>query len=244
MNANKTNINTTNTITPVGAGGLAQRTAQPLKIFRYKLSDNIMSLITQFAKIHQYDDRHSYKDAWVNQWLNDYGELVEREISRLEQLGYKGDVIDKMFKAGRYYFREKESLEKKKKKNDVDTNDDNNTGASEADASEADASEADASEADASEAGEEDKPQRTYCVMKPDVIKAMDKHLLSIMKEPKFKPANGYKQFCEQHMDILRQEIARLIQEGTVMTAEKLSEKIKKTYKNRYYILSKQLYDE
>jgi hypothetical protein len=171
--------------------------------------------------------------------LNDYGELVEREISRLEQLGYKGDVIDKMFKAGRYYFREKESLEKKKKKNDVDTNDDNNTGASEADASEADAS-----EADASEAGEEDKPQRTYCVMKPDVIKAMDKHLLSIMKEPKFKPANGYKQFCEQHMDILRQEIARLIQEGTVMTAEKLSEKIKKTYKNRYYILSKQLYDE
>jgi hypothetical protein len=224
INTNKVNETNTTTITPMGGVGLAQQVAQPLKVFRYKLSDNIMLLITQFAKIHQYDDRHSYKDAWLNQWLNDYGELVEREISRLEQLGYKGDVIDKMFKAGRYYFREKESLEKKK--NDVDTNDDNNANTN------------------ASEEREEDKPRRTYCVMKPDVIKAMDTHLLSIMKEPKFKPANGYKQFCEQYMDILRVEIARLIQEGTVMTAEKLSEKIKKTYKNRYYILSKQSRDD
>ena len=232
INTNK--VNETNTITPLGVIGLAQQAAQPLKIFRYKLSDNIMSLITQFAKIHQYDDRHSYKDAWLNQWLNDYGELVEREISRLEQLGYKGDVVDKMFKAGRYYFREKESLEKKKNKNTSEAGDDNNAGA-------------DASGADASEAGEEreeEKPQRTYCVMNADVIKAMDKHLLSIMKEPKFKPANGYKQFCEQHMDILRQEIARLIQVDAMMTSEKMAEKIKKTYKNRYYILSKREEDE
>ena len=224
-----TTINEANTITPVGAVGLAQRTAQPLKIFRYKLSDNIMELITQFAKIHQYDDRHSYKDAWVNQWLNDHGELVEREISRLQQLGYKGDVIDKMFKAGRYYFREKESLEKKKNKNTDEAGDYNDAGA------------------DASEAGEEreeEKPQRTYCVMNTEVIKVMDTHLISIMKEPKFKPANGYKQFCEQHMDILRQEIARLIQVDAMMTSEKLSEKIKKTYKNRYYILSKREEDE
>ena len=224
-----TTINEANTITPVGGVGLAQRTAQPLKIFRYKLSDNIMELITQFAKIHQYDDRHSYKDAWVNQWLNDHGELVEREISRLQQLGYKGDVIDKMFKAGRYYFREKESLEKKKNKNTDEAGDDNDAGA------------------DASEAGEEreeEKPQRTYCVMNTEVIKVMDTHLISIMKEPKFKPANGYKQFCEQHMDILRQEIARLIQVDAMMTLEKMSEKIKKTYKNRYYILSKREEDE
>lgn len=231
MNATTT-INEANTISPVGAVGLAQQAAQPLKIFRYKLSDNIMELITQFAKIHQYDDRHSYKDAWLNQWLNDHGEVVEREISRLQQLGYKGDVIDKMFKAGRYYFREKESLEKKKKKNknNVSANDDNGDNGD--------------NDADAGEEREEDKPQRTYCVMNADVIKAMDKHLLSIMKEPKFKPANGYKQFCEQHMDILRQEIARLIQVDAMMTSEKLSEKIKKTYKNRYYILSKQTRDE
>jgi hypothetical protein len=76
------------------------------KIFRYKLSDDIMLNITQFAKIHQLDDRHSYKEAW-NHWLADNQDSVEREVSRLGQVGYTGDVIDKMFKAGRYYFREK-----------------------------------------------------------------------------------------------------------------------------------------
>ena len=40
------------------------------KIFRYKLSNDILSIITQFAKIHQLDDRHSYKEAW-EVWLNE-----------------------------------------------------------------------------------------------------------------------------------------------------------------------------
>ena len=76
------------------------------KIFRYKLSDDIMLDINQFAKIHQLSDRHSYKEAW-NRWLANHQDSVEREVSRLKQMGYDGDVIDKMFKAGRYYFREK-----------------------------------------------------------------------------------------------------------------------------------------
>ena len=80
--------------------------AKESKIFRYKLSDEIMSTITQFAKVHQFDDRHAYKDAWA-QWLNTNQDSVEREVCRLQQLNYNGDVIDKMFKAGRYYFREK-----------------------------------------------------------------------------------------------------------------------------------------
>jgi hypothetical protein len=78
------------------------------KIFRYKLSDDIMLNITQFAKIHQYDDRH----------LSEHQDSVEREVTRLQQLEYTGDIIDKMFKAGRYYFREKVPA----KKQPVDSN--------------------------------------------------------------------------------------------------------------------------
>ena len=40
------------------------------KIFRFNLSDDIMQRITQFAKIHQYDDRKNYKEAW-NTWIED-----------------------------------------------------------------------------------------------------------------------------------------------------------------------------
>ena len=169
------------------------------KIFRFKLSDDIMLLITQFAKMHQYDDRHSYKEAWEN-WAKVQQEYIEREISRLEQLGYKGDVMDKMFKAGRYYFREK-TVSAKKETVAV-------------------------------------KPvkKRDYIVMSQEIIQAMDKHLLSIMKQTDFKPAKGYVQFCEEQINLLRPEILRLTDQN--ITAEKLAEKIKKTYKNRYFILS------
>ena len=76
------------------------------KIFRFKLNDDLSAIITQFAKIHLYDDRHTYKDAWQN-WLVENRDSVDREVVRLQQLDYKGDVVDKMFKTGRYYFRGK-----------------------------------------------------------------------------------------------------------------------------------------
>ena len=160
-----------------------------------------MSLVTQFSKMHQYDDRHSYKDAWQI-WLKDQEELIEREVSRLQLLGYKGDVLDKMFKAGRYYFREKVDGEKEVEKANVK------------------------------------KEKRDYIVMDTEVIKAMDVHLTSVIKQIDFKPAKGYAQFCEEQMDLLRREIIRLTQDNANLNKEKLAEKLKKTYKNRYYILT------
>jgi hypothetical protein len=184
------------------------------QVFRYKLSEDILQLITYFAKKHQYDDRHSYKEAWNDQWLNDHSDLVEREISRLQQLGYKGDVIDKMFKAGRYYFREKKVDEDNKDSEDGEDRENNKL--------------------------KKEKKERQYIVMHPDILKAMDAHLFSIMKQANFKPANAYKQFCEEQMPLIKVEITRLLQTNT-LDAEQMAEKIKKTYKNRYYIISQQL---
>ena len=182
---------------------MATTTENSSKIFRFKLSDDIMLLVTQFAKMHQYDDRHSYKDAWQI-WIKDQEEFIEREVSRLQLLGYKGDVLDKMFKAGRYYFREKTIVDVK--------------------------------------VVNKEKKKRDYIVMDSEVIQAMDAHLIGIMKEPNFKPAKGYTQFCEQQIDLLRREIIRLTQNNPdsvgAIDKEKLAEKIKKTYKNRYYMLS------
>jgi len=80
-------------------------------IFRFKFTDAIMEQLSQFAKIHQYDDRHTFKEAWIA-WLDENDEAVAEEINRLETLGYDGDIIDKMFKSARYYYRKK-STEKK-----------------------------------------------------------------------------------------------------------------------------------
>jgi hypothetical protein len=168
--------------------------AKTSKIFRYKLCDDIMLCIAQFSKIHQLDDRHTYKEAWAL-WLTENQDQVEREVRRLQQLEYKGDILDKMFKAGRYYFREK--LPKNKKP--------------------------------------AEKKKREYIVMDPELIQAMDTHLRLKMNTTDFKPALAYEHFCTQHLDLLRKEISRLVLEN--IPGEKISGKLKKTYKNRYFML-------
>lgn len=178
--------------------------SQSNKIFRYKLSDSILAYITEFARIHQYDDRHTYKAAWSD-WLNKYADITQREVARLVDLNYKGDVLDKMFKAGRYYFRDKV----------ITTNEEN----------------------EESEEKEKKKNTRSYIVMEKDVIQAMDLQLTTIINKPNFKPANGFKMFCAQHLDMLRREITRLTDEEEEVDAEMLANKIKKTYKNRYFTL-------
>ncbi len=180
------------------------------KIFRFKLSDEIMLLITQFAKMHQYDDRHSYKEAWED-WYTVQQDVLEREVSRLEQLGYKGDVLDKMFKAGRYYFREKKQVVEVARANEVGAN----------------------------EVGKKttDKKKRKYIVMNPEVILAMDQHLKNAMKQPDFKPAKDFVQFCEQNLEMLRREITSLKEQD--IEGDQIAAKIKKTYKNRYFNLTK-----
>ena len=176
------------------------------KVFRFNLDENIMILITQFAKIHRYDDRHTYKEHWT-EWVKDNIECIEREMNRLTQLGYTGDVLDKMFKAGRYYFREKAAA---------------------------------AAAAAATVAATTEAPtRRHYIVMQQEIIQLMDNHLKTIIKLQDFKPATAYVHFCENNLDSLRTEVIRLKQQNVNFTAETLSTKIKKTYKNRYFILNK-----
>ena len=84
-------------------------------IYRFKLSENVTDMVTEFAKVHQFDDRKTYKTAW-EEWCENNNEPINREIRRLCDLGYEGDVLDKMYKAGRYYFRTKNLTEKKEPK--------------------------------------------------------------------------------------------------------------------------------
>ena len=75
-------------------------------IYRYKFTEDFMNELFNFSKIHQYDDRKDFKEAW-ELWLVDNEEIVIDEEIRLINLGYVGDVRDKMFKSARYYFRKK-----------------------------------------------------------------------------------------------------------------------------------------
>ena len=80
-------------------------------IFRYKFNDLFAEQLYEFSKIHQYDDRATFKEAWT-QWTEENNELIDSEVKRLTELGYEGNILEKMFKSSRYYFRKK-STEKK-----------------------------------------------------------------------------------------------------------------------------------
>jgi hypothetical protein len=162
-----------------------------VSIYRYKFTQNFMDELYKFSKIHQYDDRVSFKEAW-EEWVEESEELIEGETLRLEDLGYEGDVLDKMFKSARYYFRKKSTTKI------------------------------------------EPKERRKYIGVQKDLLDAMDTHIKTGINSDEYKPSDGFNHFCINNKDILKAEIERLLENK--INSDDIMKKIKKTYKNRYFI--------
>jgi hypothetical protein len=80
-------------------------------VFRFNLSGEMVDALLDFSKMHQFDDRRAYADAW-NEWKNapHISKMLADEIERLQNLDYRGSaesIENKIFKSGRYYFRNK-----------------------------------------------------------------------------------------------------------------------------------------
>lgn len=168
-----------------------------INIYRFKFSDEINEELLKFSKTYQYSDRSTYKEKW-SEWVELNKEMIDEEIKKLNQLGYEGDILDKMYKASRYYFRKK-TLSK------VDA-----------------------------------KPRQKYNSVDQEILYKMDSHILHNIKNEDYSPANGYTKFCLEHLDLLKNEINRLLNNENV-PSDTISSKIKKTYKNRYFIISRNL---
>ncbi len=160
-------------------------------IFRYKFTEEFMSELYNFSKIHQYDERKDFKEAW-QEWLEENSELVEDESSRLFRLGYDGDIQDKMFKSARYYFRKK-STEKVVP-----------------------------------------RTRRNYISVNKELLDLMDIHIEENYEDPDYTPKLGYSEFCEENEDMIKSVTDRLVENG-ITDLKLISDKIKKTYKNRYF---------
>jgi hypothetical protein len=163
-----------------------------INIFRYKFTKEFMEELYKFSKIHQYDHRKDFKEAWLL-WKDENEEFINDEIRRLNILGCNKDIEDKMFKSARYYFRKK-NTEKKAP-----------------------------------------TTRRDYVGTSKDFISIVDKHIKSNIGN---KPSVCFSQFCKENIEELQIETNRLINSELKETAE-IKDKIKKTYKNRYFIISK-----
>jgi len=173
---------------------LSRESRIPINIYRYKFTQEFMDELHKFSKIHQYDDRKTFKEAW-NTWIEENSNLIQNELERLTNLNYDGDILDKMFKSARYYFRKK-SVKRP-----------------------------------------EPKDRRQYLSVQKDLLDAMDVHISKKMKESDYKPSDGFADFCNTHLDLLRDEVTRLVVEHNLNDVSLVKDKIKKTYKNRYFIM-------
>jgi hypothetical protein len=167
-----------------------------IQIYRYKFTDEFMNALYIFSKVHQYDHRKVFKEAWEI-WIEENTTIVESEVKRLTYLGYEGNILDKMFKSARYYFRKK-STEKKAL-----------------------------------------AERRDYISVEKHFLESMDKHINSGIIQENYKPSDGFDEFCRINLDLLKEQVHLLCKNGFTNSNE-IKQKIKKTYKNRYFLAVKQ----
>jgi len=163
-----------------------------VNIFRFKFKEEFTVELYKFAKIHQYDHRKDFKEAWKI-WLEENSEIVDDEVRRLSNLKYDGDILDKMFKSARYYFRKKGTAKKEPVK------------------------------------------RRAYHGVQKELIEAMDEHIKKNINDKEYKPSYGFDSFCKEHIDVIKEEVGILCKSG-ITDSNEIKNKIKKTYKNRYFL--------
>lgn len=84
-------------------------------IFRFKFNSEFCDELNKFAKIHQYENFKDFKESW-NIWVEENNEIINNEILYLNNIGYNGDILDKMYKSARYYYRKKSNSKNQPKK--------------------------------------------------------------------------------------------------------------------------------
>ena len=188
------------------------------RVLRFEFSSTLVEQVTAFAKLHRYDDRKTYKEAWVEWLAHDViATLIKNEFARLSALGYKGDIADKLFKSGRYYFRGKGGEDKANDKANDKAKDKANDKAND--------------KAD-------NNTNRKYVLLNRQLLDIMDDHIeCGLRSIGAYTPASGFAEFCKLNLNSYSSEVTRLSE--LMPTGEAVYDKIKKTYKNRYFMMTK-----
>ena len=90
-------------------------TKQEAKTYRFKFSKGFLENLKEFTRIHKFDDPKIFKESF-GIWQEENKETILRETTYMRNMGYEGDVVGKMYKSARYYFKNKSNEKIKPKK--------------------------------------------------------------------------------------------------------------------------------
>lgn len=182
------------------------------KKFRFDFSHKVKLMLADFANMNMGVSRKEFTDAWFK-WVGHttIKTILTSETNQMESDGFDGDVLDKMFKSVRYYHRKRESV-----KNESTSQ---STG----------------------------KHQNRFS---REFLKQMDNYIQSQIDDLKNvntthgKEVNtlaqsvAYIQYCEVNQNNILSEF-RSIKQQRGKLSDMMADKLKKTYKNRFYACRK-----
>lgn len=206
--------NTKQKITETIAKQIHEQDQEPeikLQTFHHNFSEQIAERFMYFATLHRYDDRKAFKEAW-QKWIQeeDVAADIQHEIHTLESNHYSGDILDKMFKSVRYYYRKKPITPKPP------------------------------------------ITRKEYVALPVSILESMDKHIIETMiqhtnpqtTQCSISPAKAFdlymKQLPQTNTNTTEQEQEQDQNEGEPAQTIDVP-KYKKTYKNRFFIASKNI---
>ena len=185
-----------------------------LPVFRYKFNEDVTAVLSKFANDNESLPKKEYKEQWKN-WLNSNEEFVRNERERLTSQGYNNiDVTTKMFRTTKYYLR------KNMEKSDTDNNEPSTN---------------------------DDQFRKKIFFVSKDLLKTMEEHITKAISE-NISPSKSFQSFANNYKSDIENEIENITTKHTSDTENTenieqikstINEKIKKTYKNKYYNVTK-----
>ena len=147
-------------------------------VFRFKFDRDINSILQRFASVHHGDDLEDFKDAWET-FLKTFRTAIDIEAQRLKEIGYNGDVENKMLTSVRYYYCKQFKIGNTEKKDQETPN----------------------QETPVQEAPDEEndtQTKRSYVKINKNVHDEIDKFLKK-NNNYTLKPATAWSEFCKEH---------------------------------------------
>ncbi len=189
-----------------------------MHIQRFKYSDAMSALLDNFAEIHRHDSRKDFRSFW-DEFIKSNLNAFEQEASLLEARGFKSDPYNAMYKSARFYYRKfYDGSGKKKNCKKVKNN--------------------------------------PYSKFPTELIKlidtAIEKYISMNLKQVSTRdymcditPASCYAEFCGDYEDDLHIHIYEYVRQrqslGDHISSCVISNKLKKTFKNRFYKIQNKL---